>query len=264
MPEWSIWNAERAQMTPALRRDEMVRRAQSGQRLGVEALALEFGTSRETIRRDLAALDRQGALRRVHGGARPGGEEGPFQDRLRAHVEAKRAMARHLAQGLRPGDSLFIDTGRTTQFLAEEIALCKGLIIITNSADIANLCQKGEGNRVFLIGGEFRAEGRESVGPLAVAQIGQLRAAQVVLTVAAVTERGVYDIDPQEAEIARAMVAQADQVTVLADGSKMGRAGVFEVCPMARVGRIVTDAMDTPLRLAAEAAGVFVDIVTVA
>ena len=251
-------------MTPALRRDAILRRARTGDRLAVERLAAEFAASRETIRRDLAELDRLGLLRRVHGGAvtAPGAvEEGPFHQRMRQQVAAKRAMARHVAQGLLPGDSLFIDTGSTTLFLAEEISQRNGLIIITNSADIATMCQRGAGNRVMLIGGEFRAAGREAVGAMAVAQIGQLRAARAILTVAAVTERGVFDSDPQEAEVARAMAAQADQVTVLADASKMGRAGVFEVCPMARLGRIVTDAMAKSLRDAAEALGVQVDIV---
>ena len=251
-------------MTPSERRDAIFRMAQSGQRLVVEALVQELGASRETIRRDLAALDRQGLLRRVHGGATMALqklEEGPFHHRMRQQVAAKRAMARHVAEGLRPGDSLFIDTGSTTLFLAAEISQRKGLIIITNSAEIAALCEKGEGNRVLLIGGEFRGAARETVGPMAVAQIGQLRAARAVLTVASVTGRGVFDIDAQEAEVARAMIAQADEVTVLADGSKMGRAGVFEVCPMARLGRIVTDAIGQSLREAAEAAGVQVEIV---
>lgn len=253
-------------MTPSERRDAILLRVRAGQGLGVEALAGELGASRETIRRDLAEMDRMGLLRRVHGGARGADavqavEEGPFAARMRQQVAAKRAMARHLAQSLQPGDSLFIDTGSTTVFLAEEIAQRKGLIVITNSADIAALCQKGEGNRVMLIGGEFRSAGRETVGPLAVAQIGQLRAARAVLTVAAVTARGVFDIDPQAAEVARAMVAQADEVTVLADASKMGRAGVFEVCAMAKVGRIVTDAMEPVLRQGAEALGVRVEVV---
>ncbi len=250
-------------MSLTSRRDEILLRAQSGHKLEVEALALEFGTSRETIRRDLAALDRQGLVRRVHGGATlslPGEGEGPFRDRMGSQVAAKRAIARHVAAGLVPGDSLFIDTGSTTLFLAEEIAQRKGLIVITNSGDIAALCQKGQGNRVVLIGGEFRGPGRETLGPLAVAQIGQLRAARAVLTVASVTARGVFDFDPQEAEIARAMIAQADEVTVLADASKMGRSGVFEVCPMAKLGRIVTDGMDPVLRAAADAAGVRVEI----
>lgn len=249
-------------MTPAHRRDAILTLGLSGERLEVEFLAARFGASRETIRRDLAVLDRQGLLRRVHGGAiAPGDlvEEGPFGQRMRQQVAAKRAMARHVAAGLAPGDSIFVDTGTTTLFLAEEIGKRKDLIIITNSGDIATLCEKGKGNRVLLIGGEFRGPGRESVGPMAVAQIGQLRAARAILTVAAVTPRGVFDIDPQEAEVARAMVAQADEVTVLADASKMGRAGVFQVCPMAKVARIVTDAMDDALHHAAKQAGVRVE-----
>ena len=201
----------------------------------------------------------------MHGGATASPrkqEEGPFQNRMRQQVAVKRAIARHMAKALLPGDSFFIDTGSTTLFLAEEIAKLNHLTIITNSAEIAELCQRGQGNRVMLIGGEFRSPGRETLGPLAVAQIGQMRAARVVLTVAAVIESGVFDMDPQEAEVARAMIAQSDEVTVLADSTKMGRAGVFELCPMARVGRIVSDAMDRPLRDAAEALGVRVEIVT--
>ena len=251
-------------MTPADRLKAILHLAQTDQRLVVETLAQGLATSRETIRRDLAELDRQGLLRRVHGGAvlaLQKVEEGPFQDRMQQQVAAKRAIARHVAEGLLPGDSIFIDTGTTTLFLAEEIAQRKGLIIITNSAEIADLCAKGEGNRIVLIGGEFRRPGRETVGPMAVAQIRQLRAARAILTVASVTSRGVFDIDPQEAEVARAMIAQADAVTVLADASKMGRAGVFEVCPMARIDRIVTDAMDPTLLKTALAAGVQVEIV---
>lgn len=251
-------------MNPAERRDEILRLSRMGGRLEVEDLARGFGSSRETIRRDLAELDRLGLLRRVHGGATVTpreADEGPFHQRMRHAVAAKRAMARHVAEGLAPGDSLFLDTGSTTLILAEEIARRKGLIVITNSGEIAALCEKGEGNRVLLIGGEYRGAGRETLGPLAVAQIGQLRAARAILTVAAVTSRGVFDVDPQEAEVARAMVAQADEVTVLADASKMGRAGVFEVCPLAKIARIVTDGMEDGLRAAAMAAGVRVEIV---
>ena len=251
-------------MTPTERYDAILRLAQSGQRLAVEGLAADLATSRETIRRDLAELDRQGLLRRVHGGAVVEVrevEEGPFHLRLSQQVEAKRAMARHVAAGLMPGDSAFIDTGSTTLFLAEEIARRKGLIIITNSAEIAHRCAKGDGNRVVLIGGEFRGAGRETVGALALAQIGQVRAAQAILTVASVTERGAFDVDPQEAEVARAMIGQVEQVTIMADASKMGKVGVFEVCPIARIGRIVTDAIGSPLQSGAEAAGVRVEVV---
>ena len=253
-------------MTPEERRDAIVTRARCGLPLEVEALAGVLAASRETVRRDLAALDRQGLLRRVHGGAvlgQPGAlpEEGPFADRMARAVAAKRAMARHVAAGLMPGDSVFIDTGSTTLYLAEALARRSELIIITNSADIAAHCQRGAGNRVVLIGGAFRGPGRETLGAMALSQIGQLRAMRAILTVAAVTARGVYDIDGEEAEVAQRMVQQADAVTVMADATKMGRAGVYQVCPMRQVDLLVTDAMPAALRMAVEAAGCKVDIV---
>lgn len=253
-------------MTPEARREAILIQGRSGLRLDVETLAEALATSRETIRRDLATLDRQGLLRRVHGGAvlaglSPPPDEGPFSERMRQAVAAKRAIARHVAAGLMPGDSLFLDTGSTTLFLAEEIARRSGLVVITNSADIAAICQRGEGHRVVLIGGEFRGPGRETLGTMALAQIGQIRAGQAILTVAAVNARGFFDIDPQEAEVARAMAQQVDRVTILADSSKMARAGVFEVCPMSAVSRLVTDGLPDALRELIESAETTVEVV---
>lgn len=252
-------------MTPAERQDAILGLARSGQRIEVETLAAALDASRETIRRDLARLDRAGLLRRVHGGAvasvarHPDSREDPFHQRMQQAVPAKRAIAAHVAASLHPGDSLFIDTGTTTIYLAEELIRLKGLIILTNSAEIASIAQRGD-HRIILIGGEFRGPGRETVGAAALAQIATLRAARAILTVAAVTAEGVFDIDPQEAEIARAMARQAAAVTVLADGGKMGRPGVFEVCPMAAPLTIVTDSMPADIRAAATCAGVSVEI----
>ena len=253
-------------MTPTARQNLILEKARNGERIEVEALATDLAASRETIRRDLAQLDRAGVLRRVHGGAVIAAphlldaSEDPFHRRMQQHVAAKRAMARHVAAGLSAGDSLFIDCGTTTLYLSEELSRLKGLIILTNSADVAYLAQRGDHHRVILIGGEFRGPGRETLGAAALAQIGSLRAAQAVLTVAALTEKGAFDIDPQEAEVARAMIRQADRVTILVDGSKMGRPGVFEVCPLSALHRIVTDHIPPAISAAAEQAGVQVDV----
>lgn len=249
-------------MKPSLRHDLILSLAAEGARIEVEDLARRTGASRETIRRDLAALDRAGRLRRVHGGALalPLSSEDPFPQRLQTQVAAKRAMARHVAAGLRPGDSLFIDTGSTTLYLAEELSRLKGLIVLTNSAEIATLAERGEGARVILIGGEFRAAGRESLGAMALAQIAQLRASQAILTVAALTPEGAMDIDPQEAEVARAMARQSSSLTILADSTKHLRPGVFQVAPLEQISRVVTDQIPRALRLACEAAGVAVEL----
>lgn len=240
-------------MTPEARRDGIVEIVNRDGKASVEALADNLDASRETIRRDLTELDRQGLLRKVHGGAtaaEPSGfekAEGALAARMTQNLSRKRAIARKAAGLLKPGDSLFIDTGSTTLIFAEELPQIAGLTVITNSAAIAALAIKGEDSRVFLIGGEYRRGGQESVGDMAVRQIGEFRAAYAFLTVAAFGAGGFMDHDLRQAQVARAMARQAAQPVVLADSSKMDRLGVFEVAPAAAPASLVTDMISPAL-----------------
>ena len=247
-------------MIPSERQARIVELLSRRGRASVEELAATLAASRETIRRDLATLDGRGLARRVHGGAvrrEDGGAplEGPFARRRLENVEAKRAVARAAAATLRPGDSLFVDTGTTTLHFADELARVEGLTVVTNSAAIAERAGRARGSAVYLLGGEFRAEARETVGAMTLAQIGELRAAHAFLTVASIDVRGFMDIDLQEAQVARAMIERASAVTVLSDAAKLGRPGVFEVAPPSGVDRLVIDAVGDPERAAFEAAG---------
>jgi len=244
------------------RRSEIVDFVRAEAKASVDRLAQALGASRETIRRDLAELDRRGLIRKVHGGAviiEPGiidRHEGPFPTRMAENLKAKRAIAREAAKLFVPGDSLFIDTGSTTLVFAEELASSSGLTVITNSAAIASLAAKGEENRVFLLGGEYRRGGQESVGEMAIAQITQFRTVHAVVGVAGVAESGFMDHDMQEAQIARAMARQASSVTVLADSSKMGKHGIFELGTLEMASRLVTDHVPDKLAAALRSAGV--------
>lgn len=235
-------------MTPEERRERIVALTIEREKIAVEELAASLQSSRETIRRDLSELDRLGRVRKIHGGAiMPGpalldpGRESPFQTRLGDNLAAKRAIARRAAQLFQPGETLLVDTGTTTILLAEELARCRGLTVITNSAAIAALAARGPGSSVFLVGGAYRNDGAESVGPLAIEQIGRFHADHAVLTVGAVSEVGLLDYDLEEALVARAMTAQARSVTVLADSSKFGPSGLFKVAALSAVDRLVTE-----------------------
>ena len=250
-------------MTPAERRDRIIEALRGRPRVTVEFLAGHLGISRETVRRDLAALDRERVLKKVHGGAvalpsaRPDAfAEGPFADRMLDAERAKRAIGRRAAALLSGEDSLFVDTGSTTIHFAEELGKLAGLSIITNSASIATSSSKGQRNRVHLLGGEFRCDGQETLGPTTVEQIEQLRARHAFLTVGGIDGRSVSDFDVQEAHVARAMIRSARQVTVLADASKFDRQGVFEVAQLSRIDRLVTDRVPAAIRADLEAAGV--------
>lgn len=227
--------------------------AQKG-RVSVEELARLHQVSHETIRRDLVSLDRSRLLRRFHGGAAAlsADQEGPFSLRMTDHVEEKRRIARRAAALFTAGDSLFIDTGSTTHVFAEELARVQGLTVITNCQRIAQAASRSAGSEVLMIGGSYRAEARECLGPLAIEQIRRLHAAHCVLTIAGLDpEKGAMDFDIGEGEVARAMIERAESVTLLVDGSKFERRALMEVCGLDAIDRIVTDRAPPPALAAA-------------
>jgi DeoR/GlpR family transcriptional regulator of sugar metabolism len=236
-------------MRPTIRRERIEQVVRERERVTVDALAELLGTSRETIRRDLTDLAERGRVRKIHGGATmsepkvPDTDfEGSFQGRLLENADAKRAIARRAIQLFQPGDTLFVDTGTTTLWFAEELAAAAGLTVITNSAAIAALAARGASNATYLVGGEYKADGTENLGPLAVEQIGHFHAIHAVLAVGSIESVGILDFDVREADVARAMIAQARSVTVLADASKFHRGGLIKVAGLDAVARIVTEA----------------------
>jgi DeoR family glycerol-3-phosphate regulon repressor len=177
---------------------------------------------------------------------------------MQEHLREKRAIARRAAALFSPGDALFIDTGTTTVVFAEELARLSRLTVISNSiAMVQTIVRGNSSNRAFLIGGRYRDEGGENLGTLAVEQITRFRAPHTVLTAGAIGADGIMDYDLSEAEVAIAMVAHTHTLTVLADSSKFSRTGLFPVCPLSEVDRIVANqAPQGPLAEHLQSAGV--------
>ena len=227
-------------MRPEERRRHILELLRQRERISVDELARTLSTSQETIRRDLAALAEQGLVSKFHGGAAlpPSGEhENAFQTRMNEHAQEKRAVARYAAGLFGRGDSIFIDTGTTTLLFARELARQSHLTVITNSLLIAGSVG-ASGNRAFMIGGEYRPESEQNV-------IARFNAEHAVITVGALNGDGAMDFSIEEAEIARAMIAQARQLTVIADSSKLGRRALFQVFPLSRINRLVVDRKPT-------------------
>lgn len=227
----------------------------------VDALAAAFDVSAETIRRDLAQLAADGAVQKVHGGARRLRlhAEGSFQERMGEDAGAKAAIARKLAAVVEPGDTLFIDTGTTTLACAGELARVARLTVITNSLRIAEVLSHGEGRaRVFLLGGGFSADNAQTVGPLVLDQIGRFQADHAVLAVAALDAAvGALDADFDEAQVARAMSDRAANTIVVAQTAKLGRKAAFRVCPLEGIDMLICESQpEAAFRSALETARV--------
>lgn len=232
-------------MGPEERRGAIMEFVRVSQEVKVDEIADRLAVSRETIRRDLALLDQQGLLRRVHGGAQPSktAQEAPFLERIAENTGAKERIARAAAALFDAGDTIFIDTGSTTEFFARALGRTKAYTVITNSLGVARkMHEGGGGSQIYLVGGQFRGDSGQVLGPIALEQIAKFRADHAVLTCGAIDMTGgVMDFDVEEAMMARAMIAQSLRVTVIADSSKFGQMAMVKVCGFDRVDSLVTD-----------------------
>src|SRR5690349_225434 len=166
-------------MGPEERRGAILDLIRLSQVVKVDEIAARLEVSRETIRRDLALLDGQGLLRRVHGGAqRPKtAQEAPFRERIAENTGAKERIARAAAALFDAGDTLFIDTGSTTEFFAAALGRAKAYRVITNSIGVAaRMHEGGGGSQTYLLGGQYRGEAGQMLGPIALEQVAKFRA----------------------------------------------------------------------------------------
>lgn len=234
--------------TPEQRRTMIMDAAREKGRILVTDLAQALSASNETIRRDLNELAASGVLRKFHGGACLPSlvKENPFAIRMSEQTSGKRAVAHAAARLFVDGETLFIDTGTTTLFLAEELAKLKDLSVVTNSSAIAASLSRNN-NSVFLLGGQYQPDAGETTGAATIEQIAAYRATHTVLTVGAIHPRdGIMDFSVGEAQVARAMIGQADRITVVADRTKIGRSAFAKVCGLEAIDRLVTDVPPPP------------------
>jgi len=217
------------------------------QRLGTERIAVDLGVSRETVRRDVMALEALGELRRVHGGVVATGPEpeAPIGERVKVRLAEKRAMARAAAKLLQPGQTVFLDAGSTVSALAAELASLSGLTVITNSFDVAMTLVATDARRheVILLGGRPVADIGATYGEQTVAEINRHHADLALLSpVALHAGHGATSYEHREAEVARAMVARSKRRVILADHAKLGQTSRIGWCDVGDIDLVVTDA----------------------
>lgn len=241
------------------RQAKLLRLLEDSGTMSIALLAERLMVSAETVRRDLRTLSETGEVHRMHGGASLPATQGesPFRRRMRENAAAKQAIGRALAVKIRNGDSLMLDTGTTTSYVARALAGHSRLTVITNSTDAARALAGGAGNRVFLAGGELRPDSGAILGEEALDYIGGHCAHYAVISAGAVRDGEVMDYDTAEAALARKMLTRVDRSLLVTDTTKFGRRGLASVCHYDELDEIVTDAPIAPEEARAmEAAGV--------
>lgn len=226
-------------------------------------LATDFGVSEMTIRRDVEALEKAGLVRRVFGGviaASGTGFEPPYGERAGHAAGTKGRIGQAIADSLRPGETVFLDSGSTVASVAHALRGRRlGLTVLTPSIVVATALADEPDTRVTLIGGEVRAGELSVIGHDAEQMIARYNCDTFVAGVAGVdATRGLTEYHPQEASVKRVAVARSSRVIVGADSTKLGQVLLVTVAELSDVAILVTDAIAHPTLDAAREAGVTV------
>lgn len=230
-------------------------------------LAEHFGVSEMTARRDVEALEAAGEARRVRGGAISvvsRGYEPSVSERESVGPLAKDRISAAAAGMLRPGDTLFLDSGTTANVFASHLAaLDMDLLVVTPNLRAALTLSDATNTRVIVTGGLVRRQERSLVGADAERTLQQYNVDTAFVGAAGVhPERGLTDYGLDESAVKRIAIARATRVVVLADHSKLGRISLCEICPSSEIDVLVTDApVDDPVVRELHAGGT--EIVTV-
>lgn len=227
------------------RQTEILNIARAFGRVMVEDLVKRFEVSAQTIRKDLNDLCDQRSLTRIHGGAiiASGVENLAYEARRFVAAEEKKAIGAAAAARIPNGSSLFINIGTTTEEVASALTSHEDLLVITNNLNVAMLLYRHPRIEVVVAGGTVRRADGAVVGSAATQLIGQFKVDYAIIGTSAIDEEGaLLDFDLREVQVAQAIIANARNVVLVSDSTKLRRNAPVRIAHISQIQTFVTDA----------------------
>ncbi len=225
------------------RHQYILNRIQQNYRIYVTSLSTELGVSDDTLRRDLAELDEQGLLTKVHGGAiAKSGIPIEFTDRLNTGIAGKQQMAAKVIPLFHPGDIILMDGGTSNLEVARQIPLDMELTIYTNSFPIINVLMHHPKLELIFLGGKVFPSSQVTIGVSVFQALQTIRPNWLVLGISDVhPQQGLTAPDREEAMMKRLMIERAQKRIILADSYKLNTAEAYSVASLGDIDYLITE-----------------------
>ena len=225
------------------RKDEILKALYERGHLEVRDISARFRISEATVRRDLRRLADEGLLELVYGGATlPRKNNYSLRSRQTQNVEAKRVIGRLAADLVHNGDSLFLDSGTTVGCVVPHLFSKKDLSVITNSNLVAAQLSEHTDFNILQLGGKFRFERMDSVGPFAQTIVEQLRGYRAFVGADGMSlDFGLTCTDIETAHLYRTVIHHASETALLVDHTKFSAPTLYKMAEIDAINRLVTD-----------------------
>lgn len=240
-------NTEQGQeLLPAERRARIMEWFATNQVVSTQDLAQSLNSSISTIRRDLDRLASDGLVKRTHGGAVRVRRNTTYEQRSdearTTSVEEKMAIAGAAVAILQPGESVILDSRSTSHQLAYALAeLTIPLTVVTNDVHIAGTLANRDHITLVVPGGVCRHGAYVLLGETGTRFVRELNCDHYFLCCQAIDQTGATDTALELVQLQKAMVGAAMETTLIIESSKFGGRAIYNVAPIEKIKRIITD-----------------------
>lgn len=227
-----------------LRQQQIVAALEVNPTLRVNQLADELDVSTETVRRDLAELDRAGRISRTYGGAISATNrfEPALNERMMLHVKERRAIASEAAAIYSREDVLLLGGGATMLHFARTLrSVQHRLTVITPSYPVAVELASNRLVDVMLLPGVLEPQEHIVYGPETIRAIGRYAVRTAVIGVSGIDTQGFSEALLSAGEVYSAILGNAEQAVLLADHSKFGKKALFLLSEWSARITLITD-----------------------
>ena len=197
-----------------------------------------------TIRRDLIDLEKQGLLTRVHGGAhkkvRDGLNEVSHSEKTMLNIEEKKTIAQKCAGLIVNGDTVFIGSGTTTDFIGDYLD-GKDISIVTNSLPIFEKLKDNPNFDLILIGGRYRVKTQTFVGQFANNLLREIKVSKAFIGVNGIDGYNVTTANEEEGNGNAIILNNAIEKYIVADNSKFDSYSFYTFYRLDNIDAVITD-----------------------
>jgi len=209
-------------------------------------LAKIFKVSEVTIRQDLEKLEKDGFIKREHGGAFLKNVENSVKSFTllnQDNIEKKQTIGKRAAELIETGETIILDSGSTTTEIARNLIGRKGITVITNALNIAMMLGAEPGIEVVVTGGEFKPPTLSLTGQKAAAFFEDINVHKLFLATAGISLRsGLTYPSLSDIVVKKAMIDASDVTYLVADSSKIGKNAFASLGALSLIDYIITDA----------------------
>ena len=221
------------------RQAQMLSLIRERQEIRVEELAQLFNVSLMTVRRDLQALEDRRLISRFYGGATVDPRTAPSSIKDEVNLY-RQLIARYAATLVHNGETIFIN-GSNTALGLMEFASERSFFAITNNGNAVRF-KYGPGISLTLLGGTLRGQSHIMTGDNTMRNLLMAHADKAFLGCAGISSDGeILCGIPTELGINETMIAHAREFYILADHTKVGKAGTYASCSLEKTGTVITD-----------------------